>query len=105
MQIETAIVKVVICRFINNQQLRGALYTDRVTLTVQGCFFSGNVASWDYNDINSFHSTITITSCPAGYTTTQGSALDDNVAGTHYSYSCAKCSPGEGEELTTRSER
>jgi len=65
---------------------------------VEDCYFNGNSAGTSGDNIYNYGATVTsITGCPAGYATTQEIyTLDDNVEGTHYSYTCTKCDAGNG---------
>ena len=103
-------LKVVVCRFIDNSAANqgGAVFVAAPSGSAffEGCFFSGNSAIYNDNDSYNCGGTVTgITACLAGYASTQGSTLDDNIAGTHYSFSCTKCPTGKGKQSTTRSEQ
>ena len=102
MKIDSTTLEAIGCRFIDNAgYYGGAVYVGSdSSASFEGCTFSGNSATTSSDDIYNT-GTVSVTGCPAGYSTTQESyTLDNyNVPGTHHSYSCSMCDAGYGSSI------
>jgi len=110
MFVENSNVLLIVVAFISNRASSrgGAIYvfdTGSSTVTLKGNFLDENTSPRGDNygpDVYNWEETVIIYTCPAGYTETQGSALNNvnsdggTMTDPAYSYSCLKeCPAGE----------